>query len=155
MSNELRPNANTSINLIRYGKSEINANSVAGVNVRMVSGDHLETCRKVAFDAGIVDRDEKDDGDKVMTGLEFRKKLGDYYIDRDEDGKRVVKFEGEKRKGDKGVCPVMERVKDVIKKVKVIARASDEDKNLIVAVIDRAGGFIMMTGDGINDTEAL
>jgi Ca2+-transporting ATPase len=46
-------------------------------------------------------------------------------------------------------------MKAVIKSVKVIARATDEDKNLMVAAIKSAGGFILMTGDGINDTEAL
>jgi len=46
-------------------------------------------------------------------------------------------------------------MKSVIKTVKVIARATDEDKNLIVAAIKGVGGFILMSGDGINDTEAL
>jgi Ca2+-transporting ATPase len=46
-------------------------------------------------------------------------------------------------------------MKSVIKSVKVIARATDEDKNLIVGAIEIAGGFILMSGDGINDTEAL
>lgn len=46
-------------------------------------------------------------------------------------------------------------MKGVIKTVKVIARATDEDKNLMVGAIKIAGGFILMSGDGINDTEAL
>lgn len=47
------------------------------------------------------------------------------------------------------------KMKGVIKTVKVIARATDEDKNLMVGAIKIAGGFILMSGDGINDTEAL
>lgn len=46
-------------------------------------------------------------------------------------------------------------MKSVIKHLKVIARATDQDKTLIVAAIKSAGGFILMSGDGINDCSAL
>lgn len=46
-------------------------------------------------------------------------------------------------------------MKKIIQKVRVISRATDEDKNLVVGAIMEAGGFVLMTGDGITDTEAL
>jgi P-type E1-E2 ATPase len=79
-----------------------------------------------------------------MDGERFRKEIGQYYVEKDEvTGNKKVVFV------DKN------KMKSVIKSVKVIARATDEDKNLIVGAIEIAGGFILMSGDGINDTEAL
>lgn len=144
LENRLRENANSSINLIRYGKSNPDASSPEQVKVRMVSGDHLDTCRYIAIQAGIIDEKESEKDDVVMDGERFRKEIGQYYVEKDEvTGNKKVVFV------DKN------KMKSVIKSVKVIARATDEDKNLIVGAIEIAGGFILMSGDGINDTEAL
>jgi Ca2+-transporting ATPase len=79
-----------------------------------------------------------------MDGEDFRKALGGYSESRDEKtNDRKIVFH------DKA------RMKDVIKKVKVVARATDEDKDLMVGAIKNAGGFVLMSGDGINDTKAL
>jgi len=110
----------------------------------MVSGDHIETCRDVAVQAGIITKDERQSDNIVMLGASFRQAIGDYHVGVDEaTGDREVIFE-EKNK-----------MKAVIKTIKVIARATDEDKNLLVAAIKGSGGYILMSGDGINDTEAL
>jgi Ca2+-transporting ATPase len=65
LNDPIRDNAQTSVELIKFGK-ELNSfikedyeneqqfNISQEVNVRMISGDHIETCRKVAFDAGII-----------------------------------------------------------------------------------------------------
>jgi len=146
LENKLRENALNSINLIRYGKSntENEAKPDQQVKVRMVSGDHIDTCRYIAVQAGIIDEKEAKQGAVVMDGEEFRAALGEYSIERDEvKGTRNVVFADENK------------MKGVIKTVKVIARATDEDKNLMVGAIKIAGGFILMSGDGINDTEAL
>ena len=44
----------------------------------MVSGDHVETAMAVAYNAGILDKDvdETDLADQVMTGEQFRAKIG-------------------------------------------------------------------------------
>ena len=46
------------------------------VNVRMITGDHFETARYVAHKAGIISGVEKDGKDVVMTGEQFRQKIG-------------------------------------------------------------------------------
>ena len=57
----------------------------------MVSGDHIETARKVAFDAGIL-RDMYND-DQVMTAKQFKKRIGKYEIKHDEQNNhKTVNF---------------------------------------------------------------
>jgi magnesium-transporting ATPase (P-type) len=46
------------------------------VNVRMITGDHFETARFVAHKAGIINKHEKDGKDVVMTGEQFRQRIG-------------------------------------------------------------------------------
>jgi magnesium-transporting ATPase (P-type) len=61
LKNDLRENAASSISLIRYGISKPNTTITDQVKVRMVSGDHIETCRRVALDAGIINKEEAED----------------------------------------------------------------------------------------------
>jgi magnesium-transporting ATPase (P-type) len=60
LENRLREKAVSSINLIRYGKSSGIEKDAAPeqVKVRMVSGDHVNTCRYIAVQAGIITKDE-------------------------------------------------------------------------------------------------
>jgi len=48
------------------------------VNVRMITGDHFETARYVAHKAGIINKHEKEGKDVVMTGEQFRQRIGYY-----------------------------------------------------------------------------
>ena len=45
------------------------------VNVRLITGDHIETAKYVACKAGIIKRVDNVNG-VVMTGEEFRQRLG-------------------------------------------------------------------------------
>jgi len=42
----------------------------------MITGDHFETARYVAYKAGIISKVEYDGKDCVMTGAQFRQKVG-------------------------------------------------------------------------------
>ena len=42
----------------------------------MITGDHFETARWVAHEAGIISKTEKDGKDVVMTGEQFRQRIG-------------------------------------------------------------------------------
>jgi magnesium-transporting ATPase (P-type) len=57
-----------SINLIRFGTSKPDGSSPEQVKVRMLSGDHIDTCKFVALKAGIIDETEKAKDNVVMTG---------------------------------------------------------------------------------------
>ena len=46
------------------------------VTVRIVSGDHLETAKKMAVDAGIVAQKDINMDGVALTGEEFRHRIG-------------------------------------------------------------------------------
>jgi len=58
--------------LIKYGLKKSPADAKKGeknsVNVRMISGDHAETCKYVALKAGIINESEAKSTKAVMTG---------------------------------------------------------------------------------------
>jgi hypothetical protein len=78
LENPLRLHVNDDVSLIKYGKKNENDNNEGGaarkprrqnmVNVRMVTGDHFETARYVAYKAGIISKIEMQGKDVVMTG---------------------------------------------------------------------------------------
>jgi Ca2+-transporting ATPase len=112
------------------------------VCVRMISGDHLETCKRTAILAGIIMEEEKDDLNVCMTGDQFMEKIGlKNYRPRSTD------FEFAKGFGDK--------FKDLKKTVRVIARCNSDVKLVYVKAILEKGGLVGMTGDSINDAKAL
>jgi magnesium-transporting ATPase (P-type) len=115
------------------------------VNVRMLSGDHVETCRAVAVQSGVITEEESNEPGVVITGDEFREEIGGYHKIWDEINQdyRVEFTEGRQR---------FDAVK---KKVKVIARCTSEDKFVFVCGIKQKGGLVGMTGDSISDAEAL
>jgi len=46
------------------------------INVRMITGDNLDTAKKYALDCGILTPGEENDGKSAMTAEDFRKKIG-------------------------------------------------------------------------------
>lgn len=74
-----------SVEYITYGhpdlkdKQQANGNKNS-VNIRMVSGDHIETAKAVAYAAGILDENEGDidESSAIMLGEDFRASIGAY-----------------------------------------------------------------------------
>lgn len=79
-----------------------------------------------------------------MTGEEFRKAIGEYTLVRDptHDEYRIDFYDNQ----------AFDQVK---KKLKVIARATAEDKFILISGIKKRGGLIAMTGKNMSDVEAL
>jgi magnesium-transporting ATPase (P-type) len=48
----------------------------AGINIRMVTGDNLDTAKAIAIEAGIVSREDADNKYVCMEGKEFRELCG-------------------------------------------------------------------------------
>ena len=69
-----------SVQLIRFGRLLLDENDEAKdtVNVRMVTGDHLETARAVAIKSGIVTESEANTPGVVMTGDDFLDQIKGY-----------------------------------------------------------------------------
>jgi len=121
------------------------------VNVRMITGDHFETARYVAYKAGIISKVEKDGKDVVMTGSQFRQKIG-YY--EDENGKKIKNYTINPDTNEV-VFKKIEIFQQVAKHLRVIARATDEDKLLLVEGIIQGGGVPLVSGEQIADARAL
>ena len=80
----------------------------------------------------------------VMTGAEFREAIGS--IEKITDpltGETTIKFDNK------------ESFKTVKRRVKVIARATPEDKFILVQGIQQLGGLIGIAGESIADSEVL
>ncbi|SPJ72241.1 probable calcium P-type ATPase NCA-3 [Fusarium torulosum] len=97
---------------------------IASVNVKMVTGDNVETARAIALNCGILTEATIDEPNAVMQGQDFRKLS---------ESDRVA----------------------VVKKLRVLARSSPEDKRVLVKTLRSLGEIVAVTGDGTNDAPAL
>jgi len=99
LENPLRVHVDEDVSLIKYGQKKVDdgaANEGGApkkrkqnmVNVRMITGDHFETARFVAYQSGIINKHEKDGKDVVMTGEQFRQRIG-YY---EENGQQIPNY---------------------------------------------------------------
>ncbi|CAD8201524.1 unnamed protein product [Paramecium pentaurelia] len=114
----------------------------SGVKVRMVTGDNILTATAIAKECGILPTNREISEWEVVDGKKFREFVGGL---KDEivDGK-TVKVVGNK-----------ENFARVSRDMKVMARASPEDKYILVTGLIAEGNVIAVTGDGTNDAPAL
>lgn len=145
LDDPIRENVRETINTIKYGDPNgEKAQDGNHANVRMVTGDHLSTAIQVALKTGIVRSDELSIKRVAMTGKQFREEIGRYKKVWDEDRQEYrIDFTD------------YESFKEVKNSMKILARATAEDKFVFVAGIKQKGGLIAMTGDSIGDAEAL
>ena len=115
------------------------------VNVRMISGDHHETAVEVARKAGIINiEDLEEQEDVVMDAEKFRNLVGEIHDSKDpETGEIKYYVENE------------EVFIDLQERLKVITRANPDDKLLMTIGLRSMGKTVAVTGDGINDIDAL
>jgi len=98
----------------------------AGIVVRMVTGDHLDTAKHIAKECGILTNSSQ----ICMTGEQFRR-----FLDTTKEGK-------EKR--------------ETLEKLRVVARSRPEDKEEMVRWYKNFhADVVAVTGDGANDALAL
>ena len=105
----------------------------------MVSGDNLETAIAYAIKAGILTEEESRNHNACLTGEEFRKAVGG--LVKDQFGKLIL-----------------ERPQDfklVIRHLKVVGRAVPYDKHVLATGLKEIGRTVAVTGEGINDVDAL
>ena len=142
----------------------------AGIIVRMVTGDNINTAVAISKDVGIIEPSQSTDCKNIA--LYYRK----YVAEKPEDAQRGVTqgecpiaLEGEifrvicggisKEKGKDGDLDIKlnnkEAFKHTVARLRVIARASPEDKFILVFGLKELGNIVAVTGDGTNDAPAL
>ena len=142
----------------------------AGITVRMVTGDNINTAIAISKDVGIIEPHQT--GECKNIAAYYRK----YVEEKEEDAKKGVingenpiALEGEifrvicggitKEKEEDGSLKITlvnkEAFKHTVKRLKVIARASPEDKFILVFGLKELGNIVAVTGDGTNDAPAL
>lgn len=145
LNDPIREDISESVNQIKFGQKTGNDDpKKTQVNVKVLTGDHIETAKYVALQAGIVTESEINSPGVCMTGDDFMEAIGGYerIWDRELD-QYVIKFENE------------DKFSAVRKKLKVLARCRSEDKFVLISGTKQRGGIISMTGDSISDAESL
>lgn len=114
----------------------------AGVKVRMVTGDNIETAISIAKDCGILAKnfERKPDEYIVMEGSQFEKLVGGLVEDK-ENGGKVVRD--------------LFQFRRIAAELSVLARSSPEHKYILVTGLKQMDRVVAVTGDGSNDAPAL
>lgn len=117
----------------------------AGINIRMVTGDNLDTAKAIAIEAGIVTAAEANQQFVCMEGKQFREVCGGLKKLEDPNDANLLR----ETVGD------MHKFKLVQAKLKVLARSTPEDKYMLVTGLKELNAVVAVTGDGTNDAPAL
>lgn len=119
------------------------ARESARIAIRLISGDHIETARKCAKKAGILKPEEAGREYAVMHANDFRSMVGGLQSMTNSDGQIELSVANP------------EVFEEIAKSLRVLARATAEDKFLLIQGLKNLGRRIAVTGDGINDVDAL
>jgi len=117
----------------------------AGINIRMVTGDNLDTAKAIAIEAGIVTAADADNRFVCMEGKQFRELCGGLKKLEDPNDANLLKES----------IADMHNFKLIAQKLKVLARSTPEDKYMLVTGLKELGAVVAVTGDGTNDAPAL
>ena len=113
----------------------------AGVKVRLITGDNVETAIAIAKDCGILDKN-------------FVRREGEYYVmEGDDFAKQVGWVRGPEQMNK--VVPDMNAFRRIASELSVLARSTPEQKFLLVTGLQQMGRIVAVTGDGSNDAPAL
>ena len=143
----------------------------AGITVRMVTGDNINTAIAISKDVGIIEANEasqcKELAKKYRAEVEKNKDNApqairnlDHPIALEGEIFRVVCGGITKKQQEKGgeleiFLNNREAFKHTVKNLRIIARASPEDKFILVFGLKELGNIVAVTGDGTNDAPAL
>lgn len=109
----------------------------------MVSGDNLETATAVAIRAGIISEEDSKHKYACMSAEEFRKIVGGMRQVNTGDGNYKMEVTNKKE------------FLQIANRLRVLGRAIPYDKHLLVVGLKELGKVVAVTGDGINDVDAL
>jgi len=114
----------------------------AGIRVKMITGDHVETARAIAAQLGI--------GNQTLTPVPPLPKGEGYGQPSLREPLPIRALTGSELDALDD-----EALRQAVRDVDVFARASPEHKLRLVAALQANGEIVAMTGDGVNDAPAL
>lgn len=114
----------------------------AGVTVRMVTGDNVDTAKAIAVQCNIIKDSDLMNPNVCMEGPEFYERCG---------GLKTFRKDGKKKEAVGDFAKFCEIQKELV----VMARCRPEDKYLMVTGLKQMGATVAVTGDGTNDAPAL
>lgn len=117
----------------------------SGIMVRMVTGDNLLTATSIARESGILSRDIGSGSPQyeAMEGKRFRELVGGLVSEKVGEDKMSFRIAN------------MEIFTKIARELRVLARATPEDKYILVTGLIDLGNVVAVTGDGSNDGPAL
>ena len=140
----------------------------AYVNVIMITGDDINIAEAIAKNAGIIRRDESY---LSITGKQFIERIGGIVcqtctMETDKCTCPKTLGQAKKKYGDLDEDELQKKIKkervhdmdafqEIIKNLKVIARARAIDKYALVLGLRELDNVVAVTGDGTNDASAL
>jgi Ca2+-transporting ATPase len=118
----------------------------AGIEVKMITGDNVETARAIAAEIGLVDRPDAAvdaEGATVLTSPRFNE--------------RYAELKSLRSRADPTAAEVQrrDRLTAQLAGLRVLARAQPLDKYKMVELLQEQGHVVAVTGDGTNDAAAL
>jgi Ca2+-transporting ATPase len=127
-------------------KEAVSRCRAAGIEVKMITGDNVETARAIACDLGLIDRRDapidSEDG-VIFTSPKFNELFEEL----------------KKLKGRTDLSPDEQRRRDGLADrlagLRVLARARPLDKHKMVDLLQDRQEVVAVTGDGTNDAPAL
>jgi P-type Ca2+ transporter type 2B len=121
----------------------------AGVTVRMVTGDNVDTATAIAKEARILD--EEFDPDHIQAHQKYTCLTGKQFRD-------MIKVKQEHDAEGKLINEEIENIEDfdiIQRQLRVLARSTPIDKYNLVMGLKQLGKVVAVTGDGTNDAPAL
>jgi Ca2+-transporting ATPase len=118
----------------------------AGIEVKMITGDNVETARAIAFDIGLIEHRRAPidtPGAVVLTSAEFARRFDE------------LKALRAKSSPTPEEARHAEELHAGLTSLRVLARARPLDKFKMVELLQAEGHVVAVTGDGTNDAPAL
>ena len=149
-------------------KEAVEQSRLAGIKVRMVTGDNAATAEAIAIEVGITTSNEH-----VIEGALFNYLVGGVMCEKCEDKQDIkdprIKAKKEENDFEKKICNCprkgdgvrndiivnFDKFKEIIDKIDVVARCAPEHKYTIVTGLKQMDRVVAVTGDGTSDAPAL